>query len=332
MTLAASNLSYLRYLAEPSYGTVGSGAPKPLRFTGESIKYNVQTDTSKEIRSDRQVADLIQLSGSVSGGVQFEYSHSLADDLIEAAAGGTWTSVTALGDVEDLFGLEADSLDSAFRVSNGVNMKYFSFEKGFTDIQHYQLFTGLAVNQFSLDFQTASILTGSLDFMGKLVTLKDGSSNFTTPASAAPSGEPFNSASNFGKILLSGTELQDTFIQSLSFNINNQLRGPQGLGHMGPVAIRPGTQLITGTAEVYFESGTLYQNFLNNSSFSMAWSAQDAGGNGIGIYLPRVKWSDGTIQSGSLDQDVMVSLPFQALVHPTTSRSMEIYRYTSVAP
>lgn len=92
MPLASSNRIGLRIKPESTFGTpVTAAACYALRTTGESLKYNLSTDTSKEIRSDRQVPDLILTDASVTGGINFELSYAEYDPLIEATLQGAWT-------------------------------------------------------------------------------------------------------------------------------------------------------------------------------------------------------------------------------------------------
>lgn len=98
MTLSVSNRSKLAYILESVFGTIpGTGPNTALRFTGESLNFNLKKDYSKEIRSDRQIADLTTVGASATGGVNFELSYREYDPLIEAASQGTWAPYGALG-------------------------------------------------------------------------------------------------------------------------------------------------------------------------------------------------------------------------------------------
>ena len=67
MPLASTSLTQLRYIAETVAGTTPTtGNAINLRMTGESLDFGVQTETSKEIRSDRQTTDVIQVGASCS--------------------------------------------------------------------------------------------------------------------------------------------------------------------------------------------------------------------------------------------------------------------------
>lgn len=75
-TLAASNRAQLAYKLEGVYPT-NFGVPQAgngvlLNMTSESLDYTVRTEQSKQIRSDRQVPDIVQVSASAQGGFGFE--------------------------------------------------------------------------------------------------------------------------------------------------------------------------------------------------------------------------------------------------------------------
>lgn len=92
MPLASSSRVGLRIKPEVTFGTpVTASACYALRTTGESLKYGISTDTSKEIRSDRQTTDLIVTGANTAGGIDFELSYAEYDPLIAATLQGTYT-------------------------------------------------------------------------------------------------------------------------------------------------------------------------------------------------------------------------------------------------
>lgn len=67
-----------------------------MRHTGESLKQDTTVVTSEEIRSDRQIADIIRTGVGASGGVDFELSYGTFDDYLQAVlfSAGWSTEVT----------------------------------------------------------------------------------------------------------------------------------------------------------------------------------------------------------------------------------------------
>ena len=91
-----SNRTALYYGEEVTWGTLATCTFQELRFTGESFAYNITNVTSSEIRSDRQVTDLIQTDADVSGGFNFELSYDSFNELLEGALWSDWSTDLAI--------------------------------------------------------------------------------------------------------------------------------------------------------------------------------------------------------------------------------------------
>lgn len=90
--MANSNSVALRLAVESTYGTSPGGTFEEVRFTSESLAKTTGTTTSAEIRSDRQITDVVRVSDGVDGAIEGELSYSGAgtsssaqDELMEAA-------------------------------------------------------------------------------------------------------------------------------------------------------------------------------------------------------------------------------------------------------
>lgn len=97
-----TSTSQLSYKQESSFGVLpASPAFSKLRFTGESLTHAKSTIQSNEIRSDRQVGDLVKVGASASGGVNFEFSMMEYLDFLVAVMGQTtFTDGSFSGDME----------------------------------------------------------------------------------------------------------------------------------------------------------------------------------------------------------------------------------------
>ena len=92
-----SNRTALYYGEEnTAWGTLATCTFQELRFTGESFAYNIANTTSGEIRSDRQVTDLIQTGADNSGGFNFELSYDSFNELLEGALWSDWSTDLAI--------------------------------------------------------------------------------------------------------------------------------------------------------------------------------------------------------------------------------------------
>jgi len=82
MTFADTSRSQLFYLEETVWGITPAAALNAVRFTGESLNFSIENTQSNEIRSDRQITDLIQTDAEPGGDINFELSYGAFDDLI----------------------------------------------------------------------------------------------------------------------------------------------------------------------------------------------------------------------------------------------------------
>lgn len=101
-TLSSSNRSQLAYKAEGTYptnfGVLGGGNGTLLNMLSESFDYTVKTESSKAIRSDRQVSDLVQVGATAQGGFGFEHMYKEYDPFILAALqANTYTAFNTTG-------------------------------------------------------------------------------------------------------------------------------------------------------------------------------------------------------------------------------------------
>ena len=82
----------LASVVESVYGVTPASAMTNKRMVSESLKYNIGTDVSAEIREDRQTSDLIQTSFDAGGDVNFEFSFGSYDDWLESALYSTFST------------------------------------------------------------------------------------------------------------------------------------------------------------------------------------------------------------------------------------------------
>jgi len=83
--MSDSNRCQLYQKEEEVWGTTPSSALTALRFTSESLKYNIKKEPSDEIRSDGQITDETILGASPAGGVNGNLSYGTYDAFMESA-------------------------------------------------------------------------------------------------------------------------------------------------------------------------------------------------------------------------------------------------------
>jgi hypothetical protein len=122
--MADSNLAQLAYRVESVYNESFSAAHtmKLLRYTSESLSYDITNTSSQEIRSDRATADLIQTGAATSGGFNFELSATTFDDfLVGAMYSAGWSTQVAAATQSVTFSASASTLSitSTTNVTDG---------------------------------------------------------------------------------------------------------------------------------------------------------------------------------------------------------------------
>lgn len=112
--MADSSRTQLFYLKESTWGVTPAAAMTELRFTAEGLGYTISNTPSGEVRSDRQVTDLIQTGADASGDITIEYSYGAYDDLMESALFSAWSTAVAVSATD----LSAANSDNSFNASS----------------------------------------------------------------------------------------------------------------------------------------------------------------------------------------------------------------------
>jgi hypothetical protein len=114
-------------------------------------------------------------------------------------------------------------------------------------------------------------------------------------------------------IWVDGAPLVGTFVQSANLSYDNALRSQEAICELGAVGIGSGTVSLTGTLEVYFANGALFDKFQKNENISFTISTLDDAGNGYVITIPKANLSSLTTSAGGKDQDMMLSIEVTGL-------------------
>ncbi len=308
-----SNRTAIRIVPEATFKTTpATPAFQNMRYTGESINFGIKNIVSNEIRSDRSTADLIQVGADVSGDLNVELSFDTFKSLIEGALCST-------------FGAPVSNVST---IKNGTALKSYTIQKHFQDlaVPIFQQFVGCRVGGMKLDFKTGSILTGSFSFMGC------SANSATTQITGATFSDPglgndvFNAVSNLVELKEDGVAMA-VQVRSMTMDLNNNLRAQEAIGTLGNVGIALGKLDLMGTIEMYFENATEYTKFLNGTEFALSFKLLDSDTNYYKITIPRCKYEEGSITSGQLDQDLMVTGKWRALYDTTLACMIQIESY-----
>lgn len=303
MPVATSNRAQLTYIAETTWGaTPGVGTMKIVRYTGESLDNNYGFTESSEIIADRMTTDIVRVSGSSAGEVNYELSYGMFDDWIEAALGGTWTTNV---------------------VKTGTTARSFTVEKQFLDVTQFLAFTGQRIDTWRMELRQGQIAAGSFGFLGKAsnamaaTTARAGTTAAPTDAVMAPVDSIQVLTEN--AVTIAGCS-------GLTFNLSNSLRPLPVLNSIDPLDINAGRQRLTGTLDIYFQDATMFSKFRSLTETALVVKIGGAAAKNYNLNIPRVKFTKASIVAGGGDQDLMVQFEWTALRHTGTSSLMEVTR------
>lgn len=243
----------------------------------------------------------------------------------------TVNSVTDL-DLDSDYALTSDASDVACDVSSsrltlGLEaLRTFTVQKEFSDVAQFFAYRGMAASKLSLNLATGALLTGSLDFMGS-DSIRGDVTQFSGAADSANSFGIMNAVTGVGRILLDNAPLAGTFVKSATVEINGNLRGQTAIGTLGNVGIGTGTFSVGGTLEFYLNDGGIYDQALANTAVSIEFPISDVLGNGYAFVFNNCKLGVPTVQAGSKDADVMLSVPFTAIAPTNTDKMVYIDRF-----
>jgi hypothetical protein len=244
-----------------------------------------------------------------------------------ASAGGTTITIDAASPIPGTGTRSVSAcVISASRAANGVNQRYFTMEKEFSDVGQYLAYRGMTPSKLSLSFEPGSIVNGSFEFLGFKASDMTPVSNLPGTPIPPQTYDVMNSVNGVGQLIEAGMPMTDTFIQSLSLDLDNALRGQTAIGHFGFVGIAAGTLVFTGSMRVYLKDAQAYNNFIANRASSISWHVRDGSNNGYVFTLPKLKYSGGKVVAGAINQDVLLEMPFTALMDATSRKTLFIDR------
>lgn len=92
MSFADANRASIRVIEEATWGTTPvSGKTREVRLTSSSLSASKETVVSDELRADRMISSITEVSAASSGDVNFEYSAGAHDEFLAAFLMGAWS-------------------------------------------------------------------------------------------------------------------------------------------------------------------------------------------------------------------------------------------------
>jgi len=298
MSFSTQSRHSLAYVAEGAYGiTPASPSLTQLRHTGCDLALSKKTIESDEIRDDRQIAHLRHSLHTVRGDIDMELSYGTYDPLLAAACCSSWS--------DDV-------------LKTGTDAQSLTFERAFTDINQYQVFTGCLVDELNLSVQPESLVSGRFSVLGQTMTAQG------SPLDAAvDAGSAYAPMDSFSGVLEeAGAALG--LVAGIDLKIENGIEPAYVLGADSATAMTAGRSRISGEITAYFEDNSLIAKFINAEQSSLKLSVSGAGGS-YDILLPNILYTGADIPVKG-DRITTLTLPFVALYDGGEDTNLKITR------
>lgn len=303
--MANTSQTRLAYIAESTWGTTpATPAFNEQRFTGENLNANIANTTSNEIRSDRNVSDLVQTGQTAGGSVDTELSYGAFDTWLESLLYSTWSS-----DV----------------LKNGVTEKSLTLEKTFETgaTDQFHRIAGAVCDTLELNVNVGEIVTASWGFMGKSMTSAQAQITGAT-YSAATANPVISAEADFGSLSITGAT--SPALTALSLNIANNLGHQRQLGSLDARGIRSGRFEVTGQLTAYFENEELFELFLAGTAADLSFKLGGASSKNYVFDIPNLKFTNASVVSEGNDGDLLVTMDFQGLYDSGEASTLKITR------
>lgn len=241
------------------------------------------------------------------------------DNAVVKVVSATSTVVTCTGST--LSASVASAAVTGRTLKNSTTKTSFLVEGDFEDITGVKYFTGARVDSLSMNIESAQIVTGVFSIQGKRGFAA--STSIASTTASAGSNTPLTAAVNVGTIFEGGAVLSNA-VQGFNFTLENNMRARPQVGQKPSAEHGDGVVDVTGNLNLYLEDITLLDKMINHTDSSLAFKFTDADSNVVVVSFPKLKYSTGTPGTPGLDQDVFLSLDFEAYRDPTTDATVRM--------
>lgn len=208
----------------------------------------------------------------------------------------------------------------------------FTVETSFEDVDRHFVATGLRVGQFNLEVNSGEISTGSIQLMGRAMERRLSNTSLLRNAPYTPKDAPqheiMNATSNVGELALDGRS-DLAYIQSISIEGDASLREQRAVGHKYAVGIGVGRFQLSGSFAAYFETGELFDKFVNHDTLKLSFFYYDLSNNRYDFTIPAIKLTSDPVAPEGIDQDIIENIEWEAQRDPATACMMQIDRFSS---
>lgn len=315
MSFSSSSETQLAVIPEVDWGvTPATPAFQRIRSTGEGLSSGLESETSSEFSPIPDATDLIITGATADGDVNFELS--FGDDFDIILSHSLRASWTEWGQLVGAAEQKSMTIEKRFATpSDDTPFKYFRYP-------------GCRVNSLSIDVVESAKFEGTMEVMARSEETID-TAIIAGATYLEPNSNPVMSAPQIRNVKL-GVIGSDCYVfKDISFNVDNGARSQTGFStcFTGPFpdleakGIAYGRREITGSLTAYFSDETLYNAFKSNVYTWMMFDLSD-GTNAYRVFIPRLKFSDGSTNASDNNSDIESALEWTATLSSDFNTAM----------
>ena len=228
------------------------------------------------------------------------------------------------GMVNEAAGASVTIIQGAY-IENGTTLDTYNIERTYGDLSsELELLLGMAIDTMSIEISPENIITASFGFIGSSadsITSSNGSGY-----DEAGTTSPANAVEDVVSIQDNGTVRAAT---AFSLNLSNNLRSRMEIGTLGAVSLGAGKISVSGSMTSYYSSKAVLDKYIDWTDSNLAIILEDSEStpNGLIIYLPQVKYTNGRRVAGGENTDIMGAVDFEAYRDATEDITIRIARF-----
>lgn len=210
---------------------------------------------------------------------------------------------------------------------NGTTLLGMSIERTFLGqtTPTFIVQRGMCGDQLTTEIVTEAGITGQFTFVGMAGSQSTAAQSGATYA-AAPTGTVMTANVSVGEVRIGGSaSASPNWLRRVNIQLANNLRAKTAVGTVGAVDIGAGSCNVTGSIETYFGSNSLLATAMADTVSSIA-ARVGSGGQWLVQTLPRVKFTSADANASGPDEDVILSMNFEASIDTTTNCHMQYDR------
>jgi hypothetical protein len=292
-SIASSSRTRVAFIAQTAVGAFpATPAFSTLRRTGGNLVTKKTIIESEEVQLDGRTRAIYQTGQDVAGSYDFELSYGTFDDLIAGVLQSSWTTNS---------------------ISDGTTQQQFGFEEtvdlggsGFA----YSRFVDCEISSLALTLASRAAVKGTVSVMGKSEAID--TAIVTGATYVAPNTNQVETSATVGTLSVLGLGTQP-IIKNLTMTIDRALRIRDSIGTLYTTGFGSGPCKVSGSFDVYFSDVAIAQMVLAHGSGALQIPIGTVTGKKYLITIPAAQLLDGARKIGGRTEDVMYSVPFQAI-------------------